>query len=125
MIELMMLRKGQIITKEMFLQHLYAGMDEPDMKIVDVFICKARRKLSAAGGDGLIETVWGHGYSIRDPRKAQILADRPEKCTDRIVAQSFVPAVPAHSRPSFGWDYLGDSIHSRWAALPQQRVVRH
>ncbi len=67
-LELLSLRKGAMITKEMFLNHLYAGMDEPQIKIIDVFICKLRKKLSAAtGGDNYIETVWGRGYVLRDP----------------------------------------------------------
>lgn len=60
MLELMALRKGSLITKEMFLNHLYGGMDEPEIKIIDVFICKVRKKL----GPGIIETVWGRGYVL-------------------------------------------------------------
>lgn len=68
MLELLSLRKGTTLTKEMFLNHLYGGMDEPEQKIIDVFICKLRRKLSnATGGDNYIETVWGRGYVLRDP----------------------------------------------------------
>ena len=68
MLELLSLRKGTTLTKEMFLNHLYGGMDEPELKIIDVFICKLRKKLSAAtGGDNYIETVWGRGYVLRDP----------------------------------------------------------
>ncbi len=60
-------RKGTTLTKEMFLNHLYGGMDEPELKIIDVFICKLRKKLSlACGGDNYIETVWGRGYVLRD-----------------------------------------------------------
>ncbi len=73
-IELLSLRKGTTLTKEMFLNHLYGGMDEPEVKIIDVFICKLRKKLEdAAGGDNYIETVWGRGYVLRDPaeNKAQ------------------------------------------------------
>ena len=67
-LELLSLRKGVTLTKEMFLNHLYGGMDEPQIKIIDVFICKLRKKLSAAtGGDNYIETVWGRGYVLRDP----------------------------------------------------------
>ncbi len=52
----------------MFLNHLYGGIDEPELKIVDVFICKLRKKLAAATrGDHYIETVWGRGYVLRDP----------------------------------------------------------
>jgi len=68
MLELLSLRKGTTLTKEMFLNHLYGGMDEPELKIIDVFICKLRKKLSqATGGETYIETVWGRGYVLRDP----------------------------------------------------------
>ncbi len=67
MLELLSLRKGTTLTKEMFLNHLYGGMDEPELKIIDVFICKLRKKLAAATGDEHhIETVWGRGYVLRD-----------------------------------------------------------
>ena len=68
MLELLSLRKGSTLTKEMFLNHLYGGMDEPEVKIIDVFICKLRKKLAGpAGGVSHIETVWGRGYVLRDP----------------------------------------------------------
>jgi len=68
MLELLSLRKGTTLTKEMFLNHLYGGMDEPELKIIDVFICKLRKKLAAAtDGQHYIETVWGRGYVLRDP----------------------------------------------------------
>jgi len=67
-LELLSLRKGTTLTKEMFLNHLYGGMDEPELKIIDVFVCKLRKKLAAAtGGENYIETVWGRGYVLRDP----------------------------------------------------------
>ncbi|CUH88443.1 Cell cycle response regulator CtrA [Phaeobacter sp. CECT 5382] len=73
MLELLSLRKGTTLTKEMFLNHLYGGMDEPELKIIDVFICKLRKKLSTAtGGDNYIETVWGRGYVLRDPQDDQM-----------------------------------------------------
>jgi two-component system, cell cycle response regulator CtrA len=65
-LELLVLRKGMVLTKEAFLNHLYGGMDEPEMKIIDVFICKLRKKLTLAGADNLIGTVWGRGYMIRE-----------------------------------------------------------
>ncbi|UWQ16631.1 response regulator transcription factor CtrA [Jannaschia sp. M317] len=69
MLELLSLRKGTTLTKEMFLNHLYGGMDEPELKIIDVFICKLRKKLTeATGGQNHIETVWGRGYVLRDPQ---------------------------------------------------------
>ncbi|MBU2890503.1 response regulator transcription factor CtrA [Celeribacter halophilus] len=68
MLELLSLRKGTTLTKEMFLNHLYGGMDEPELKIIDVFICKLRKKLAnATDGENYIETVWGRGYVLRDP----------------------------------------------------------
>jgi two-component system cell cycle response regulator CtrA len=68
MLELLSLRKGTTLTKEMFLNHLYGGMDEPELKIIDVFICKLRKKLAnATEGRNYIETVWGRGYVLREP----------------------------------------------------------
>ena len=68
-LELLSLRKGTTLTKEMFLNHLYGGMDEPELKIIDVFICKLRKKLSeATGRENHIETVWARGYVLRDPK---------------------------------------------------------
>lgn len=76
MLELLSLRKGTTLTKEMFLNHLYGGMDEPELKIIDVFICKLRKKLAqATGGENYIETVWGRGYVLRDPLPVE---DRPK-----------------------------------------------
>jgi two-component system cell cycle response regulator CtrA len=66
-LELLTLRKGIVLTKEAFLNHLYGGMDEPEVKIIDVFICKLRKKLAQAGAADLIGTVWGRGYVLRDP----------------------------------------------------------
>lgn len=73
MLELLSLRKGTTLTKEMFLNHLYGGMDEPELKIIDVFICKLRKKLAAStNGMHHIETVWGRGYVLRDPQEAGV-----------------------------------------------------
>ena len=78
MLELLSLRKGMTVTKDMFLNHLYGGMDEPELKIIDVFICKLRKKLAkATGGESYIETVWGRGYALRDPE--------PEMTEDEAV----------------------------------------
>ena len=69
-LELLSLRKGTTLTKEMFLNHLYGGMDEPENKIIDVFICKLRKKLAVAcNGAHCIETIWGRGYVLRDPKE--------------------------------------------------------
>jgi len=71
---LLSLRKGTTLTKEVFLNDLYGGMDEPELKIIDVFICKLRKKLNAAtGGEDYIKTVWGRGYTLRDP------SDEPDR----------------------------------------------
>jgi two-component system, cell cycle response regulator CtrA len=68
MLELLSLRKGSTLTKDMFLNHLYGGMDEPEIKIIDVFVCKLRKKLAnASSGKDYIETVWGRGYVLREP----------------------------------------------------------
>ena len=76
MLELLSLRKGTTLTKEMFLNHLYGGMDEPELKIIDVFICKLRKKLSeATGRENHIETVWGRGYVLRDPKPDDVAQD--------------------------------------------------
>jgi two-component system cell cycle response regulator CtrA len=78
-LELLSLRKGMTLTKEMFLNHLYGGMDEPELKIIDVFVCKLRKKLTVAtGGENYIETVWGRGYVLRDPSSDPAVAAPPE-----------------------------------------------
>ena len=74
-LELLMLRKGMILTKEAFLNHLYGGMDEPEMKIIDVFICKLRKKLAAAGAAEVIGTVWGRGYTVEEARRFETTVD--------------------------------------------------
>lgn len=66
LLELLALRKGVMLTKEAILNHLYGGMDEPEIKIVDAYVCKLRRKLAVAGAEGLIRTVWGRGYELND-----------------------------------------------------------
>lgn len=72
-LELLSLRKGTTLTKEMFLDHLYGGIDEPELKIIDVFICKLRKKIAVATGDHhYIETVWGRGYVLKDPEQTSI-----------------------------------------------------
>ncbi len=72
MLELLSLRRGTTITKEMFLSQLYGGMDEPEIKIIDVFMCKIRKKLAiASGGNDYIETVWGRGYLLRERQEVK------------------------------------------------------
>ncbi len=75
MLELLSLRKGKTLMKEMFLNHLYGGMNEPGRKIIDVLICKLRKKLaSASDGKDYIETVWGRGYMLREPNDGEAIA---------------------------------------------------
>lgn len=79
-LELLSLRKGSTLTKEMFLNHLYGGIDEPELKIIDVFICKLRKKLcDALDGDNYIETVWGRGYVLRDSQESLKKNDSPSQ----------------------------------------------
>ena len=76
-LELLSLRKGTTLTKEMFLNHLYGGMDEPELKIIDVFVCKLRKKMAqATSGENYIETVWGRGYVLRDHPTSETSAAR-------------------------------------------------
>jgi two-component system cell cycle response regulator CtrA len=84
-LELLSLRKGTTLTKEMFLNHLYGGIDEPELKIIDVFICKLRKKLAnATGGQNYIETVWGRGYVLRDPAEPNAMSAPPQEFQDAV-----------------------------------------
>ncbi len=101
MLELMVLRKGTVLTKEAFLNHLYGGMDEPEVKIIDVFICKLRKKLAAAGAGDVIGTVWGRGYTVRDQAKpavpvvlSHLLASAPSEAMSGILPRP-APAMSA------------------------------
>jgi two-component system cell cycle response regulator CtrA len=79
-LELLVLRKGSLITKEMFLNHLYGGIDEPDLKIIDVFVCKLRKKLAKMnGGCNYIDTVWGRGYILKESESEAIELPVPEE----------------------------------------------
>ena len=64
-LELLVLRKGMVLTKEAFLNHLYGGMDEPEVKIIDVFVCKLRKKLARAGAEDHRHDL---GPRLHDPR---------------------------------------------------------
>ena len=88
-LELLMLRKGMVLTKEAFLNHLYGGMDEPEVKIIDVFICKLRKKLAQAGAEHVIGTVWGRGYMMRDPA-----APRSAAAATAAAAKLHPAAIP-------------------------------
>jgi two-component system cell cycle response regulator CtrA len=100
MLELLSLRKGTTLTKEMFLNHLYGGMDEPELKIIDVFICKLRKKLSVAtGGKNYIETVWGRGYVLRDPRALRRSQQAAGPASDAAVSSRRTPSGCAFPIP--------------------------
>ena len=90
-LELLVLRKGMVLTKEAFLNHLYGGMDEPEMKIIDVFICKLRKKLALAGAGDLIGTIWGRGYMMRDSGSAPAIA--PVESPFAITARPMTAAA--------------------------------
>ena len=92
-LELLVLRKGMVLTKEAFLNHLYGGMDEPEMKIIDVFVCKLRKKLAQAGADNMIGTIWGRGYMIREPAAAH--DDEPPPTPLRMPAPTDESALSA------------------------------
>ena len=87
-LELLVTRKGQVLTKDAFLNHLYGGMDEPESKIIDVFICKLRKKLQNAGASNMIGTCWGRGYIFNEA------AAKP------AVAAAFDGPVMASQAPS-------------------------
>jgi two-component system cell cycle response regulator CtrA len=94
MLELLSLRKTTTLTKEMFLNHLYGGMDEPESKIIDVFICKLRKKLAnASNGRDYIETVWGRGYVLREPSENE--ARPPEPVRPKWQTSPNLPPPPA------------------------------
>jgi two-component system cell cycle response regulator CtrA len=93
MLELLSLRKGTTLTKETFLNHLYGGMDEPEQKIIDVFICKLRKKLAdASKGKDYFETVWGRGYMLRNP-SADKAFKRPADLNASTTSMEARPAV--------------------------------
>lgn len=102
-LEQLMLRKGTTVTKEMFLSQLYAPQDEPaDTKILDVFVCKIRKKLAAAGVEDFVRTVWGRGYHVGEPiatGAVAMAAANPlhnisiDGGMRRVVSPSLVPAT--------------------------------
>ncbi len=104
-IELLSLRKGTTLTKEMFLNHLYGGMDEPELKIIDVFICKLRRKIAEAlGEDSYIETVWGRGYILREPVENIPLFPQAEHglTSEHLTKGNIsIPAAPTNRKAKF------------------------
>jgi DNA-binding winged helix-turn-helix (wHTH) protein len=120
MLELLSLRKGTTLTKEMFLNHLYGGMDEPELKIIDVFICKLRKKLAqATEGDNYIETVWGRGYVLRDPeRQAEQRLAAPERLTGSIEQS------PLDLPPRRSYHFGSQARRDPWAETGGPRAGR-
>jgi len=94
-LELLSVRKGSALTKQMLLDHLYGGRDEPEQKIIDVFVCKLRKKLvQATGGSHYIETLWGRCYVLRDPASAAAMpASAPESRVERYDTVFPIAAV--------------------------------
>jgi two-component system, cell cycle response regulator CtrA len=86
-LELLSLRKGTILTKEMFLNHLYDGMDEPELKIINDFVSQLRKKLVQATGEHYVETVWGRGYALRDPPDPAVPPEPQLQWTPRRKAE--------------------------------------
>jgi DNA-binding winged helix-turn-helix (wHTH) protein len=111
-IEFLALRKGAVLSKDAFLNHLYGGIDEPEPKIIDVFICKLRRKLVENGAEGLsVDTVWGQGYILRERAIIRCLKKRASR------HPLFVEAVPAPSNSPPVWTGLAHSLTAT-PALP-------
>ena len=95
-LELLVLRKGVVVSKDAFLNHLYGGKDEPEMKIIDVFTCKLRKKLQVAGAGDLINTVWARGYMLRDDNRAPM---RPAVAPMAGTSAGMVPVPVALDPP--------------------------
>src|SRR5260221_9358630 len=94
MLELLSLRKGTTLTKEMFLNHLYGGMDEPEVKIIDVFVCKLRKKLALAGADNKIGAIWGRGYMNPEPTAPAVASAPAHEPFPRAPLPPGGPAPP-------------------------------
>lgn len=128
-LELLALRKGTCITKEMILNHLYGGLDEPEIKIIDVFICKLRKKIRDAkpGAEKCIETVWGRGYQLVDPNaslaRKRNNPDIPQPAMGLDVTNAELLAMQeqmAEIRRALGLD-AGASLADTMSALKEQK----
>jgi two-component system cell cycle response regulator CtrA len=93
-LQLLMLRKNMVMTKEAILAQLYGGMDEPELKIIDVFVCKIRSKLAKVGAPNVIGTVWGRGYTVRDVTRDPYVPAPPRapEPVQRKLPSSLLPA---------------------------------
>jgi two-component system, cell cycle response regulator CtrA len=114
-LELLVLRKGMVLTKEAFLNHLYGGMDEPEMKIIDVFICKLRKKLMQAGADNMIGTVWGRGYMVREPSSEPLSLPEDAMADDISLPRHLLAEDLADERLATE-DAVGDALMLRHRA---------
>ncbi|RFD21559.1 DNA-binding response regulator [Komagataeibacter melaceti] len=65
-VELLALRKGQVLSKEAVLDNLYAGQSEPHGKVIDVMICQIRKKMRNMGITEPFTTLWGIGYRLNE-----------------------------------------------------------
>lgn len=93
-IEILALRKNCVLSKEAILDHLYGGLDEPNPKIIDVFICKIRKKLAALGADDLIATNWGRGYMVVEKRQVETLRTFPAPAATETERPHQIAAAP-------------------------------
>lgn len=128
-VELMALRLGQTVSKEQIFGQLYGGPDEPEIKIIDVFVCKVRTKLRAMGAGGHIQTVWGRGYRLM-PEAGQDKQQKvgvTESNVGRVLA--LLAKTPSVSRsrlwlaceleiePTSIWSALKNLRDKRWIEL--------
>ena len=81
-LELLLRRKDIVITKEVFLTHLYGEVDQPEVRIIDVLLAKLRRRLAEAGADHVIRTVWGRGYTLQEKAAGQATSTDAEPTRD-------------------------------------------
>jgi two-component system cell cycle response regulator CtrA len=96
LLEVLVLRRGALCTKTFIMDHLYDGLQEPALKIVDVFVCKIRKKLAAAGGDYILQTKWGDGYMVERERVPIADEERIGGFTLPPVEQNVRPPEAAH-----------------------------
>lgn len=75
LLEFLALGVNTVRTKPAILTQLYMLEDEPHSRVVDAYVCRIRREMSRLGADaGLLETVWGRGYMLRDAAKVPAAA---------------------------------------------------
>lgn len=104
---------GHACTKEMLLEHLYGGWGEPELKIIDVFVCKLRKKLTGTSLEGCIKTIWGRGYTIGEPESALRLVE--STVSQMRVAGPFGLTIGVEDLPA------SDTV--RWVAQKKALLV--